>query len=100
MPFAVINRVVIDPLRRTEGQSAVRAAREHYVGAGGKAEWLHTGQHVNVVVSRAAGTIHRQEQLPRKSLWIDRVGEIQIAAQVDLNDLVKRRRYAWILCVA
>jgi len=95
----MINRVIINPVWCAKGQPAVNAAREHDVRAGGKAEWLDGRQHVNVVVSRAAGTVHRQEQLPFKSSWIDRVAEIETAAQVDLGDLVKRWRDARVLCV-
>ena len=54
MPFALINRIVRDPLRRTEGHSAIRAARKHDIAPVACAELLHRGKHVNIVVSSRA----------------------------------------------
>jgi ribulose kinase len=70
MPLRLEIRVIVDPHGRTEGQSAVGAACEHYVrcaSSGGE----DAAQHVNIVVSRSAGAINRQEQLPAKSCRID-----------------------------
>ena len=52
MPL-VRQAIVIDPVRRTESQSPVRAADKHDVGSA-SAGRFHTGEHVNVVVSRTA----------------------------------------------
>jgi len=87
MPLAGINRVVIDLMRRAEGLPAVDAAREHHVGRASPGR-LHTCQHVNVVVSRAAGAIHSQEQLAVKARRIySPTG--QLAAEVNRSDPVK-----------
>ena len=64
VPFVVIDRIVVDPLRGAEGLSAVGAAHEHHVASGGEAGRLHARQHVNIVIRAGARTIHRQENLP------------------------------------
>ncbi len=61
--------IVIDPLRCAEGQSPVGAARKHHVGCRSPGR-LDTGQHIDVVVSYAAGVVDRQEHLPTKSYAI------------------------------
>ena len=66
MPLARIDGIVIDLVWRAEGQSAVGAAHKHHVGRAAPGR-QHTGQHVNVVVGRAAGAINRQEQHSSKS---------------------------------
>ena len=76
MPFIVIDRIVVDPIRRAEGLSAVGAAHEHHVASRGEAGRLHARQHVNIVIRARAGTIHRQENLPDQSFRIDRLAEI------------------------
>src|ERR1700693_4837694 len=96
----MINWVVVDPVRCAKGESTVCATYEHHVGPGVEAGWLDTRHHVNVIVSGAAGTVHGQERLPFQSTWIDRVAEIQTAAEVDLGDSVKSRCDVRILCVA
>jgi hypothetical protein len=96
----MINRIIIDPMRRAKGHPAVCAPHKHHIRSGVEAGWLYTRHHVNVIVSRTTRTVHRQEQLPFKSPWIYGVAEIQAAAQVDLGDLVKRWRNARVLCVA
>lgn len=87
----MVNSIVIDPVRRTECQTTVSAPREHHVGAGGETRRLYAGDHVNIVVSGPAGTVHRQEELPQKSAWIRSVAipEVQIATETDLSDLIK-----------
>ena len=92
VPLVVIDWVVINPVRRAKSYSAVGAAREHYVCPGVEACRLNARQHVNVVIGRAARTIHYQEALPCQAAWIDRVAEIETAAKVDLGDLIKGRR--------
>jgi hypothetical protein len=61
--------IVIDPVGCAEGQSTVGAARKHHVCCASSGR-LHTGQHINVVVSCAAGAINRKERLPTKSYAI------------------------------
>ena len=68
MPL-VRKTIVIDPERRAEGQPTVGAARKHHVGCASSGR-LHACQHINVIVSRAAGAIDRQEHLPTKSYSI------------------------------
>ena len=54
MPFVLINWIVGDPLRRTKGDTPVRAAREHNVATVAGAELLDRGNHVNIVISGRA----------------------------------------------
>src|SRR6266404_3780618 len=90
MPLARVNRVVINLVGCAEGQSVVGAAREHHVG--GAASWRHYArQHVNVVVSSAAGAINRQKQLAFQSGWIDSP-TAKHATHVDWRYLVERWR--------
>ena len=65
MPFALINRIVRDPLRRAESLSTIRAAREHDVAPVAGAELLHRGKHINIVVGSRAGAVYRQKDLAR-----------------------------------
>ena len=100
VPLVVIDWIVINPVRSAKGQSTVCAAHEHHVRPGVEAGWLHTGQHVNIVISGAAGTVYCQEQLPFQAAWIDRVAEIQTAAKVDLGDSIKSGRDSRVLRIA
>ena len=75
--------IVIDPVRRAEGQSSVCAAHKHHVGCRSP-RWFHAGQHVNVVVSRTAGAIDRQKCLPSKPPRIDCAAENQVATHIDV----------------
>jgi hypothetical protein len=81
MPVSLEVGVIIDPHGRAEGQSAVGAARKHYIGcaAPGREDAC---QHVNVVVCRAAGAINRQEA---HSIQASRVysAAAEVAAHVD-----------------
>src|SRR4029077_16535368 len=88
-----------DPLRRAKACPAVGAAREHHVGsvAAGRS---HAGQHVNVIVRRAAGAVNHQEYLPCKSAWINGASVNQAAPHVDCRDLIKCWRDSRVLCVA
>ena len=92
----MVNRVVIDPMRRAKGLAAIGAASEHYVSAVASAKRYHTGKHVNVIV--CAGTIHRDERLPTKSYSIYSALN-EIATKVDRDVLVESWRNIWILCV-
>jgi hypothetical protein len=57
----MVNGIVVDPVRRAKSEAAVGAAHEHHIGPGIKAGWLYTGDHVNIIVSGPAGTVHCQE---------------------------------------
>ena len=81
--------VIIDPNRRTKACAAVGAARNHHVGAVAVARWSHTGQHVDIVISGAAGTIDCQEYLPCQPSRID-IAARQAATEVHCGSLVKR----------
>ena len=89
MPFVVIDRIVVDPLRGTERLSAVGAAHEHHVGSGVEAGRYHARQHVNIIIRTGAGTVRRQEKLPNQSRWIYRFAETKDAANVDRGALVE-----------
>jgi hypothetical protein len=90
MPLAGINRVVIDLMRRAESLPAIGAARKHHVGRA-SARRLHTCQHINVVVRRAAGAINCQEGLSCKSAWIYIPTKNQEAAEINWGNSVKSR---------
>ena len=70
MPFTGIEWIVIDLERRAEGHSTVCAARKHDVGCASSGRF-YACQHINVIVSRAARVIDRQEHLATKSYSID-----------------------------
>src|ERR1041385_580361 len=93
----MINRIIVDPVWRTESQSAICAARKHDVCAGREASRLHRGNHVNVVVGGPAGTVHCQKALPLEATRIDRVAEVEVPAKVNLCYLVKSRGNVWVL---
>ena len=63
MPLVRIDWIVVNPLWPAKALAAVGAAGKHHVRSA-TAERLHAGQHVNVVVSRAAGAVYCQEALP------------------------------------
>ena len=58
----------------------------------------HTGQHVNVIVCRRSGAVHRDERLPAKSYSIDAALNKK-ATQVDQSVLVKGWCLISVLCV-
>ena len=94
-----IDWVVIDPVRRAKSQSTVCAAHEHHIGCA-SARRQHTRQHINVIVSRAARAINRQEQHPIQTCRIYPT-TIQVAAHIDvLGYVVKGRCLAPNLRVA
>src|SRR6266404_1336365 len=98
MPFARIDHVVIDLLRSAEGRAAVGAAHKHHVG--GASPVRHdAGQHVDVVVRRAAGAIDRQEYLSIQSRWVDSPAPEE-ATHVDGGASVKSRRLGRDLRIA
>ena len=71
-----------------EARAAVSAAREHHVCAGAVAWRSNTAQHVNVVVRRAAGTVHCHENLRCQSSWIY-IPAGTHTPQIHLSDLFK-----------
>jgi hypothetical protein len=95
----MVNRVVIDPLWCAKGLAVVRAAGEHHVGPVAGAGRKHTGDHVDVIVSRTAGTVHCYERLAAESYSIYAALN-QVATHVDLRSLVEGRCLTSILCVA
>src|ERR1700730_503503 len=99
MPLTLVDGIVIDSVRCAEASSAIGAAHKHHVGSAGSASWLHTCQHVNVIVCRATGTVHRQEYLSRQSFWIYQSARNYAAAEVDCSNLVKSWNEAPVLCV-
>ena len=90
MPLAGIDRIVIDPLRCAEACPAVGTAGEHHVGRATSGRH-HTGQHINVVVGWATGTIDREEKLPAKPDSIYSALD-DAATHVDWGHLIKSRR--------
>ena len=89
VPLARVNRIVIDLDRRTKGCSVIGAAHKHHVGCA--SPWRrYAGQHVNVVVGRAARVINRQEQHSIQSCGIDSATR-ELAAQINLRYLVEDR---------
>lgn len=97
MPIVLRVRVVVDPDRCAKGQPAIGAARKHYVSCAAAAR-LHAGKHINIIVSRAAGPIYRDERLSTKSYPIYSALD-EVAAQVNVSDLIKSRRDVRILCI-
>jgi len=98
MPIVLRVRVVVDPDRRAKGQSAIGAARKHYVSCAAAVR-EYAGQHVDVVVSGRPGTVHCNERLPAKSYSIYAALN-EVAAQVDQGDLVKGWRLVPVLRIA
>src|SRR5438045_5679652 len=99
MPLTMVDGIVIDSVRCAEASSAVGAAHEHHVCSAGSASWLHTCQHVNVIVCRATGTVQRQEYLSRQPFWIYQPARKDAAAEVDCSNLIKSWNEAPVLCV-
>ena len=98
VPLAGIDRVVIDSLRYAEGQTAVCAAHKHHVGRASPGRH-HAGQHVNVVVSRSAGVIDRQEYHSIQTGWIN-PPETEEPTQIDGGASVKSWRLGRDLRIA
>ena len=82
------SRVVVDPNRRPEACSAIGAAREHYIRPVAVTGRPHAGQHVNIVVRRAAGAIHSEEYLTCESRGVY-VSAHQAATEVNRRNLVE-----------
>src|SRR6476659_10361575 len=99
MPLSLEVGVFIDLARRAEGQSAIGAAHKHHVG-GRSPSRQHTAQHVDVVVSRTAGAIDREEDLASQAFGINRARIQQAATKVNSGVSVKRGCLACDLCVA
>ena len=88
MPLARINWIVIDLMRRAEGQSVVGAARKHHISRSAPG-WLHTRQHVNLVVCTRAGAVNSEELLTVQSRRVNPATG-QHATHVHWRHLVKR----------
>jgi len=97
VPFAVIDWIIVDPVRGAEGYSTIGAPNEHDVNSRAEPSRLQASEHVNVVVGTHARTIHRYEKLPIQSDWIDQVTADNASAHTNLGDLVKRRRNCRVL---
>src|SRR5215471_17518727 len=87
MPLGLMVGIVIHSNGRTEGCPVICAAHEHHLGRALRRRH-HTGQHVNVVISRAARVINRQETLSGQSRWIDSPAA-EVAAHVNRSHLIK-----------
>ena len=98
MPLVRIHRIVVDSMRSTKRCTTISAAGEHYVRAISP-ERTNTGYHVNVIVSRSARAVDRNENLARESAWIDSASKNQTTTHIDCCDLVKCRRNSRVLCV-
>src|SRR6266478_4804833 len=99
MPLVMVDAIVIHPVRCAKGLAAVCAAGEHHVGPVAGTGRQHTGNHVDVIVSRTAGTVHCYERLATESYSIYAALN-QVATHVDLRSLVEGRCLTSILCVA
>src|ERR1051325_79217 len=95
----MVDGIVIDSLRRTEGLSAIRAAGEHHVAAVARAGRPHGRDHIDVVVGGRAGAIHRKENLAGKSA-IDCAAKKHAAPEIHRGNLVESRGNASVLGVA
>src|SRR5215469_815986 len=99
MPLVMIDRVVIDPLRRAGGLPTVGATRKHHVRAIASARRHNTSHHVNVIVSRTARTVHCNECLPAEPYSIYSPLN-EVATHVNLSRPVKSRCLTAVLCIA
>jgi len=99
VPLVVVNWIIVDPVRRGKGNTSVGAANEHHIRPVIGTKRLHAGHHVNVVVSRSARPVHRQECLACQSAWINCAAENDATAHVNRGDLIKRWRHTGVLSV-
>ena len=90
MPLVLVAAIIIDTDGCAKTESAVGAAREHDLG-GALTIRHHTGQHVNIVVCRRPGAVHRDERLTAKSYAIDSALNKK-ATQINQSILVKAWR--------
>ena len=91
MPFVVIDRVIIDSLRRGKGMAAVSAPHKHDISPIAGAGRQHARQHVNIVIRRRPRAINSEKDLPRQSVRIDGAAEEDVSAEVDCRVLIKTR---------
>src|SRR6266550_5179143 len=99
VPLTGIDWIVVNLVWRAEGESAICAAHKHDVGRASPAGH-HAVQHVNVVVSRAAGVVNREEGLANYAAGINRPKIQQAATKVNSGVSVKRGCLASDLRVA
>jgi hypothetical protein len=74
MPLVGVDRIIVNPMRCTEGGPSIGTAREHDVCAIA-AERADAGYHVNVAAGRAAGTVNSKEDLAGEPAWVHRAAE-------------------------
>ena len=87
VPLALVVGVIINAVRCAERESAVGTPCQHYL-RGALTIRHHTGQHVNIVVCRRPGAVHRDERLTAKSYAIDSALNKK-ATQINQSILVK-----------
>jgi len=98
VPLIGINRIVIHLDGCAKGCSSICAAHKHHVSRGAPG-WLHTRQHVNVVVCSRAGSVNGEKQLTVQSRGIYAAAG-QHATHIDWRHLVKHWRLVPDLRVA
>src|ERR1043166_4985685 len=95
----MIDRIVVDSMRCAETRSAIGAASEHHIGPIACPIRFHTGQHVNVVIRWATGTVHGQKDLSAQSDPVYPALD-ETAAEIHRRGLIKRGRLPTILRIA
>src|SRR5205085_518043 len=93
MPFAVVDRIIVDPVRSAEGRSAIRAANEHDIAAGGRTAGDYAGQHIYIVIRRTPGAIRCDKNLTYQSFGIDKLAALNNATQAHRRNSVEGRSY-------
>jgi hypothetical protein len=88
--------IVVDPDGRAKACAAVGAARNHHIRSVAVTRRPHTGQCINVVVSRPAGTVNPQKLLADESSGIY-VSANHAPTHVHRRNLVKGWRHTWVL---
>src|SRR5438270_4660976 len=96
MPFAVVDQIVVDPVRSVEGRSVIRAANEHDIAPGGGTAGDYAGQHVDIVVRRTPGAIRRYKNLTYQPFGIDKLAALNNATQVHRRNPVEGRSYGGV----
>src|ERR1043166_3851427 len=95
----MVDGIIVDSNGRAKARSAIGAARKHHIGAVARAVRFHTGQHVNIVIRWAAGTVQGHKDLTTKANAVDAALD-EAAAQVHRRGLVKRGGLPTILRIA
>jgi hypothetical protein len=63
VPLVLVDRIVIDPMRRAKGYAAIGATGEHHISPIAGTGRYDTGHHINIIVSRHPGMVDRDERL-------------------------------------